>query len=147
TIFNLINFDTSSGHHEQFNIWPIYFSRDTGVEETSYRAVFPIYGDITQRFSQDRMSWVLFPLYGRFENRGETTTTVPWPFLKLVSGEDRHGVELWPLAGQRGHEGVYSDKFLLWPLIYRKETGLNTDTPSLKAGVLPFYALDRAPGY
>jgi hypothetical protein len=148
TIFNLINFDQLSPEGPSgFDIWPFYFSRDSGDEATSYRALFPLYGDITHRFSQDRFNWVLFPLYGRFQKGDAVTTTTPWPFIKTVTGEGHRGFELWPLGGYREETGVTTDAFALWPLLYRQQTHLDAPLSSLKAGFLPFYALDRQPGY
>ena len=148
TVFNLINFAHSPANETRgFDIWPFYFSRETGDPETSYHALMPLYGDIAQRFSQDRFSWVLFPLYGRFEKGDLVTTTTPWPFIKTITGEHHRGFEFWPLGGYREETGVSAESFALWPLIYRRTTGLDTSTPSLQAGVLPFYAVDRQPGY
>lgn len=130
-----------------FDLWPFYFSRQTGDAATSYRAVFPLRGTITQRFGQDRFSWALFPLYGRFEKKGVTTTTVPWPFIKIVRGDGHHGNELWPLYGHRAKPGVYRETFALWPLLYRNERTRENGGTDLAAGVLPFYALDRSEGY
>ena len=107
----------------------------------------PIYGEVAQRFNQDRLSWFLFPLYGRFEKGPVTTTTTPWPFIKTTKGEGYRGFEFWPLGGFREQSGVSTETFALWPLIYRQEKNLGSDETSLQAGVLPFYALDRKPGY
>jgi len=148
TIFNLVNFSQNAADNiTGFDIWPLYFSRETGEKATSYQAMMPIYGEVIQRFNQDRLKWVLFPLYGRFEKAGVTTTTTPWPFVKTVSGEGHRGFEIWPLGGHREQTGVSRDPFALWPLLYRQASKLDTDSPSLKTGFLPFYALDQSPGY
>ena len=128
-----------------FDLWPIYFSRDTGNDATSYHAVFPLYGSIKNRFGQDRMTWVLFPLYGRFEKRNVVTTTVPWPFIKVLQGEGNHGFELWPLFGYRAKKGAYREQFYLWPLIYYDEHALWQPKPDVSLGFLPFYARESSP--
>lgn len=152
TIFNLVNRRAVASAEgaadlQAFEIWPVYFSRQTGAPETSYRAFFPLYGDVHQRFGQDRWRWVLFPLYGRFEQNGVTTTTVPWPFIKILRGDGNRGFEFWPLAGRREKAGVYRSEFALWPLLYRNVSALDQPEPRVQAGVLPFYAVDRQPGY
>jgi hypothetical protein len=156
SVFNLINRRTIPAGADvpgrsvaagAFDVWPFYFSRQTGDPARDYRAVFPLAGAVKQRFGQDRMSWVLFPLYGRFEKRGVVTTTTPWPIIKTVQGEGHRGFEVWPLYGQRGRTGDYREQFFLWPLVYRTESGLSEAVPDVKFGVLPFYASDRAPGY
>lgn len=123
-----------------FDLWPFYFSRDTGIPETSYHAVMPFYGSMAKRFGQDRMTWVMFPLYARFEKHNVTTTTAPWPFIKVLHGEDNHGFEFWPLFGWRAKEGAYREQFYLWPLIYKDEHALWQAKPDVNLGVLPFYA-------
>lgn len=128
----------------QFDIWPFYFSRETGHPATSYHAVFPLHGTVLDRFGDDRISWTLFPLYGSFERNGVTTVTMPWPFVKLVSGKGNQGVALWPLFGWREKPGVYRDQFYLWPLIYRNESRLSAPKPTVNLGVLPFYTREQS---
>jgi hypothetical protein len=151
-IFQLINRESPAATHvtgpasrerTAFEVWPFYFSRQTGNPETSYRALFPIYGNVTYRFGLDRWSWVVFPLYGRFEKNGVTTTTAPWPFLKVMRGEGNRGFELWPLFGHRAKAGEYREQFYLWPLIYKNEKNLSAAQPDVRLGVLPFYASTR----
>lgn len=155
SILNLINLHApepvppgtpATTSHSGFDVWPFYFSRQTGSPDTSYRALFPIAGDIKQRLYNDRLTWVLWPLYFRMENRGAIMTGVPWPFLRFVSGNGNSGFALWPLFGWRGKPGVYHSEFYLWPLIYRNQTHLDQPQPSEAFGVLPFYSRDRAPG-
>ncbi|MFA5057545.1 MAG: hypothetical protein WC485_05485, partial [Opitutaceae bacterium] len=146
---NLVNFSGPSGSAagvRHFDVWPFYFSRETGDPATSYHAVFPLQGTIIDRFGDDRISWTLFPLYGRFEKRGAVTTTAPWPFIKILAGDGNHGFTLWPLFGWRAKPGVYRAQFYLWPLIYRNETNLAEPRPDVSLGVLPFYARDESAG-
>ncbi len=152
SVLNLINRSrhrpvTAGAVQEGFDIWPFYFSRQTGNPDTSYRAVFPLAGNVKHRFGQDRLSWVLFPLYGRFEKNGATTTTTPWPFIKVLRGDGHRGFEFWPLYGRNEKPGVYRQQFYLWPLIYRNERMEGPETTVDHLGVLPFYARDRSPGY
>jgi hypothetical protein len=148
-IFAMINRESPGETHvsgpgsrerRSFEVWPFYFSRQTGSPETSYRALFPVYGDVKYRFGLDRWNWVLFPLYGRFEKNGVTTTTAPWPFLKVMRGEGNSGFELWPLFGRREKAGEYREQFYLWPFGYKNEKNLSDPQPDIRLGVLPFYA-------
>ena len=129
-----------------FDVWPFYFSRDTGQPETSYKALFPIAGTIKQRLGYDRIHFVLFPLYGDFEQKGSHTIHAPWPFLRFIHGAGDHGFQFWPLFGHRGRPGDYSSEFYLWPLIYKSTKNLSEPQPDIKWGVLPFYARATAPG-
>lgn len=149
SVFSLINRESpgevhvsaaGSGERSAFDVWPFYFSRQTGDPATSYRALFPIYGSIPQRFRLDHWTWVAFPLYGRFERNGVTTTTTPWPFIKVMRGEGNRGFEFWPLFGHREKAGEYRERYYLWPLIYKNEKKLSEPQPDIRRGVLPFYA-------
>ncbi|GAB5559481.1 MAG: hypothetical protein SynsKO_11280 [Synoicihabitans sp.] len=147
TFFNLINSDSGSRQSDRFSVWPFYFSRETGDAPTSYRALFPFYGDISHRFGQDRLKWILFPLFTQYQNNDQVTTATPWPFIKTISGEGHQGFEFWPLLGQREETGKTKRQFWLWPLGYRSSKGLDTDEPTYRSGFLPFYSQQTSPGF
>ncbi len=130
-----------------FDLWPLYFSRDTGDPATSYRALLPLHGTIRNRFGRDTLSWTLFPLYADVAKNGTHTTYTPWPFIRRTHGAGQSGFEFWPLGGRREKEGEATFSYALWPLIYAQRTGLNTAEPEEKFGVLPFYTRDAGPGH
>lgn len=150
SFFQLINdrrsTDARGVPQRGFDVWPFYFSRDTGDAATSYRALLPIAGTIKQRFGSDELSWVAFPFYFRTEAKGRITHYTPWPFVRRLSGAGHHGVELWPLAGERGRAGDYRAQFYLWPLVYKQERNLSDPVPTVSLGALPFYTRDTGPG-
>ncbi len=129
-----------------FDVWPFYFSRDTGDAATSYRAFLPVAGTIKHRFGKDELRWVAFPLYFDVTAKERRTRYTPWPFVRTIDGGGHRGFEVWPLAGRRERAGDYREQFYLWPLIYRQERNLSEPQPSVSYGVLPFYARDTAPG-
>ncbi len=148
SVFNLINHaetdDRDAGQRTRsFDLWPVYFSRDTGYADTSYRAVFPIHGTIKRRLLFDRLDWTLFPLYGRSVKGEVTSTSTPWPFIRRRTGNGHTGFAVWPLFGHAEKAGSYRHRYVLWPLIYRQESRLSDPTPALKEGFLPFYARER----
>jgi len=151
TFFNLINFRRQTDHDQQtfrnLDVWPFYFSRDTGNPESDYKALFPIGGTIKQRFGKDRIHFVLFPLYANVEKSGAHTTHTPWPFIRFIDGAGEHGFEFWPLFGHRGRAGDYDSQFYLWPFGYKSAKNLSEPQPDVKLGVLPFYSRDTSPGY
>lgn len=130
-----------------FDVWPFYFSRETGDPATSYRAFMPIEGTIKRRFGKDRLTWHLFPLYFNTEKSGMEITSAPWPFVRIITGAGHRGFELWPLAGERSREGDYLRQFFLWPLVYKQQTKLGEPVPEEKTGFLPFYARASGPGH
>jgi hypothetical protein len=149
-------FQLANTHHEHdpgsaavsgFDVWPLYFSLNTGDPATSYRAFFPGGGTIKRRLGYDRLHFVLFPLYLETEKRGTHVVNAPWPFLRFIDGAGDHGFEFWPLFGHRGRPGDYDSQFYLWPLIYKSTDHLSEPEPDVKFGVLPFYTRETAPGY
>jgi hypothetical protein len=150
SILNLINRrapaagPATEGTARGFDVWPFYFSRDTGAPETSYRALFPIAGEVRHRFYRERVSWLLFPLYLRTEGRGVVARSYAWPFVRTASGGGVERFALWPLLGWRNQAGVSRENYYLWPFIYHKTTGLDTPAPVESGAVLPFYAYERS---
>ena len=139
------------GQHGDFEVWPFWFSRQTGDPAMSYRALFPVAGTIINRIGFERASWVLFPLYAQTEKLGAVTTATPWPFVRVTRGAAQ-GFALWPLFGWNERPGVSRDEFYLWPLGFNSTTQPDPDappgTPARHAvGVLPFYARSTGPGF
>lgn len=151
TLFRLINYRLSTQADatatRAFDVWPFYFSRDTGDPATSYRALLPVAGTIKHRFGKDELRWVAFPLYFQVEQKGRQTRYTPWPLLRTISGDGHRGLELWPLAGRRERPGDYREQFYLWPLLYRQERNLSAPQPDVRLGALPLYTRDTGPGY
>lgn len=135
----------------EFEIWPFWFSRETGDPEMSYHALFPVAGTIKNKLGFERASWLLFPLYTQSEKRGAVTTSVPWPIVRVTRGT-AHGFGLWPLFEQREQPGAWRREYYLWPLGYNNTTYPAADAapgtpPTRDIGALPFYARRTAPGY
>jgi hypothetical protein len=152
SVFNLINRSSpapgkAEGLAQAFDLWPFYFSRQTGNPATSYRAVFPLYGTLKNRLGSDRRDWVLFPLYSRSQKGERVSTCSPWPFIQHVEGGNHGGFAVWPLIGSFEEKGKMKDQYLLWPFLFRKQTGLDQPEASLNAGFIPFYTTDRTPEY
>ena len=151
SFFQLINRrrTTETGQPEVhgFDVWPFYFSKETGDPATTYHAFFPVAGTIRQRFGKDRLTWYAFPLYLNSDKSGLQVTTAPWPFLRFIDGAGHHGFEFWPLFGHRGRAGDYDKQFWLWPLFYRQATQLSEPQPTVRLGALPFYTRDTGPGF
>ncbi|HEX7631864.1 MAG TPA: hypothetical protein VF388_07015 [Lacunisphaera sp.] len=129
-----------------FDVWPFYFSRETGDPATSYHAFFPIAGTVKYRFGRDELSWVVFPLYMHSRKSGREVTTALWPFLTFIDGAGHHGFEFWPLFGRRGRANDYERQFYLWPFIYKSASHLDQPVPTVSEGFLPFYTRDTGPG-
>lgn len=151
SFFQLVNFgrltDPGEGTVRNFDVWPFYFSRESGDPAEDYRALFPLGGTLKHRLGKDRIHFVLFPLYAEIENSGTRTRHIPWPFLRFIDGAGAHGFEFWPLFGHQGRAGDYDSRFYLWPFIYKSVRHLDDPQPTVSLGVLPLYARDTAPGF
>lgn len=135
----------------EFEIFPFWFSRQTGDPELSYRGLFPIHGTVKNKLGFERLSWTLFPLYVENEKRGAVTTSTPWPFVRVTRGA-AHGFGLWPLFNVVERPGVSRDAFYLWPFGYDSLRHPAPDAPPgtpprHSLGALPFYARSTGPGY
>jgi len=163
SLFKLVNFSRTGAANksvgqgiepQSFDLWPVYFSQQTGNPATSYRAVFPIGGHIKSRFGYDALQWVLFPLSFRSEKAGRVTHSALWPIFKKRSGDGHTGFAVWPLFGLAEKQGTYRDRYFLWPLVYdntrygaASASDGAPDRPARHAlGVLPFYAREIRPG-
>ncbi len=150
SLLQLVNRSSARGtpdrdSEERFDLWPFWFSRQTGDPETSYRALFPVAGTLKNRLFSDRTSWFLFPLYVRTQRGGAVMTGTPWPFVRIFSGEGHTGFSLWPLLDWRSRAGDYRRNYYLWPLVYDVRTNLGARVPNRSWGVLPFYAAESTP--
>lgn len=137
-------------NRRDFEIFPIWFSRQTGNPETSYRALFPITGTIKNRLGMERASWFAFPIHIQTEKKGVKTDTLLWPIIRVTSGE-AHGFGVWPLYETRERPGRWSQQTYLWPLGYNYKASPPTDAPAgtpptHDVGVLPFYARHTGAG-
>ena len=135
----------------EFEIWPFWFSRQTGDPEMSYRALFPVAGTVKNKLGFERASWLAFPLYAQSEKRGAITTSVPWPIVRVTRGT-AHGFGIWPLFEQREQPGAWRREYYLWPLGYNNTTypapeAAPGTAPTRDIGALPIYARRTAPGY
>ncbi len=151
SFFHLINarrqVGTDGSTTRGFDVWPFYFSKETGDPDGSHRALFPVAGTLKHRLGSDRLTWALFPLYIKSTQGGRSITQTPWPIIRRIEGEGHEGFEFWPLYGARGREGDYRRRFWLWPLFYNVETNLSAPQPDGKIGALPFYTRETSPGY
>lgn len=151
SFFQLINRRTDESGagpaDRRFDVWPFWFSRDSGDPGTSYRALFPFGGTIQHRFGRERITFAAFPLYARTEKAGRETTHSPWPIVRTITGDGHEGFELWPFYGRVAREGDYARRFWLWPLGYHAVRNLSAPQPDVQLGLLPFYARATGPGY
>ncbi len=125
-------------------LFPFYI-RGTSEKYGPYLSIFPFYGDLYERFWKDEYHYVMFPLYSRTVKKGTTTRNYLYPLVSTIEGEKESGFQVWPIYGQSSKEGVYRKRFAIWPLFFDENTDLNTDNPTKKLFILPFYASTESP--
>jgi hypothetical protein len=154
SVFDLINRygktegTGAGGEPRTFDIWPFYFSSDTGDPATSSQAVFPIGGRIEGRFGYGRISWTLFPLYAQIQRNNATSTYAPWPVVRIAGGFEK-GFAVWPLYGRFEKPGVSDREYFLWPLAWNNTIQAAPEmapgtAPTHQFGVFPFYTVERS---
>ncbi len=159
SFFSLINQEgvdssaTKAGGPEDrhLDIWPFYFSHETGDPVDTYHALLPVAGTIKYRFGFDRLSWVIFPLYVQTRKKETTTTYTPWPIIRFVRGES-NGFAIWPLFGTTSGPGPARRAFFAWPLIWNNvleptPSAPPGSAPGTEFGFLPFFTRETGPGY
>lgn len=124
--------------------FPFYIS-GTSKKYGPYTSLFPIYGDIYERFWRDEYHFFLFPLYGSTVKKGTTSRNYLYPFFNTIEGEKESGGHFWPLYGQSSKEGVYRKKFVLWPIYMYEQKGLDTKNPTEKLFLFPLYTSTDSP--
>lgn len=135
-----------SGYRErEYTLIPFIFARHAQEPDRSFFAVFPLYGNMKNKYGKDRIKFFLFPLYLQTQNYGTTNTNLIWPFIGYYSGNGVKGGRLWPLYGQKTKADVLNDRFALWPLYIQTEKEFYGARISSLA-ILPFYYSFDMPG-
>ena len=144
-----LNIETDPVKHylKAFEVFPFYFDYDSWNLDYDYFGVFPIYGELKNRLFYDRISWVGFPFYSKWEDNDETTYAYLWPFIKYRTGPTSEGFGVWPLYGNFKKENTYHRRYAIWPFLYYNQEKMYLDTPITQMGVLPFYAKETRENY
>lgn len=96
------------------------------ADGSDHVAWFPLYGDIRDFLTFDRIHFIAFPLYMRTERENNDTDHVLFPFLSWTRPKmgldgnpigDMEGWRVWPLYGQIKREDSYDKRFALWPIV------------------------------
>lgn len=134
-------------YRKSFEIFPFYFDHDSPNPNYDYFGILPFYGEVKNRIFYDRISWVAFPLFSKWEDNDETTYAYLWPFIRYRTGPISSGFSIWPLFGTFQRENDYHYRYALWPLLYYHQDKLHLETPHTSIGILPLYARESRPSY
>ncbi len=141
---NIYRKNEAKEKEQQFMIFPFLISGES-KKYGSYISLFPLYGDIYERFWRDEYHYFLFPLYGRTVLNNTTNYNFLWPFFSITAGENESGFRIWPLYGQAAKEGSYSSMFFLWPFFSKEKRVVGVNEISERFSLLPLYASYDAP--
>jgi len=123
---------------ERFNFLLLYGGKTEKGE--NYGGVFPLAGNLKDRFGKDDAHFFLWPLYSRSTKGDVKKTNILWFIFEHEKGENQKGLQLWPFFGYREKEGIYRKNFYLWPFFFSEDTGLNTESPTKTRIFFPFYS-------
>lgn len=122
----------------EYTLFPFVFARYAEDPHRSFFAVFPLYGNMKNKYGKDRITFFLFPLFLQTENYGVTNSNFIWPFIGYYSGNGASGGRLWPVYGKKTVGDSLEDEFALWPIYmkrYREFYGSEINS----LAILPFY--------
>ncbi len=142
-IFFFINYNSTDRKNDiqrKFSIFPLFFSSFSEDKEDNYLALFPLYGNIKNKFHKERIKFVLFPLFLQTESEGEINNNILWPFIGYQKGQDVEGFKFWPFYGyKKKKKSYYDEKFVLWPFYVKREKQFY-DERVRYVSYLPFYS-------
>ena len=94
----------------------IYWARR--ADGRTLRAVFPFGGVLEDFLSFDRLVFVIFPLFIRYERDGRVTYYFLFPVFGFSYGNGASGWRVWPIYGRKRVEGSFDRSFALWPIVH-----------------------------
>ena len=143
----LESFETDLVRHysKSFEVFPFWFDHQASNPDESYFGILPLYGELKNRLFYDRISWLMFPLWVKFDDNGEITRSVIWPVFKHREGAGSSGFGVWPVYGHFKNEGHYDNRYALWPFMYHQRKWDGEELKLEKLGVLPFYSKESRP--
>ncbi|MBI3622163.1 MAG: hypothetical protein HY208_08270 [Nitrospirae bacterium] len=123
---------------------PLFFYESGPPGEPSEVSVFPLYGSLHHVLWNDRIDYLLFPLWLSLERDQIARRFVLWPFFGWAtaaseSAPPAHGWRFWPLYGELIQEGIKEERFVLWPFFIQQRLHLNTDEHVERIIIFPFY--------
>jgi hypothetical protein len=108
------DYDTEAQSRGRLVIFPVFFSGRNRAGEI-YGAVFPVGGSIHEYLGQDRLRFVLFPLYADSEVNAVRTHSVLWPIISRTRGPGVRRGRVFPFYGYSERDDRWRKQFVLWP--------------------------------
>jgi len=106
----------------------LFWGRDVNKEK--YFALFPAGGKINEFLGQDKIVFVLFPLYFYHSVNGVETTNLLWPVCSRTTGKDIDKFRIFPFYMRSDVGDRFSNRSILWPVWTSFEKNFPTDKGS-----------------
>lgn len=137
--------DTSGKIPEKdITFFPFFFSRTYNGKDF---ALFPFYGTFHNRFNQDRIQFVLWPIYTKVGKGDRRSWNIIWPVFNYSKSTEsnEYGYKFWPFYGKREKEGRYKKGFIMWPLYMYVYADVKDIGEYRGWATLPFYVSEKTP--
>jgi hypothetical protein len=137
--------------HSHFIVFPFFwYAKDAkviipfgGEKNTSFFALFPLYGHFSNFLGRERIRFYLWPLLSTSRRKEFDSINICWPFLGMSRGPHAIGWRVWPLFtyGKRDEESLRIS--YLWPLGHYKRTLQADEKAEGYHFFLPFFGTFR----
>lgn len=130
-----------------WSLFPPFIFGGHGTPENTYFAFFPFFGTLHDFFTYDRLTFVMFPIFGSSQKSPNDRKAygILIPFTGWGSGDDGSSWwRLWPFYGRSEWPQHYDRAFAMWPFWHSEANYLDTSDPSREWLAWPFYGeVDR----
>ena len=147
-LFQLIAWSNSGREHgvdHKFTLFPFLFLDHSAQPEKGYHALFPVYGEIKNRLTFDRFSFVLFPIYADARKKDLRTHYVLFPIFSWSQGKDIEGWKFFPLYGWQTKKDAYKKSYILFPFWISQDQTWDVETEKHARASLPFFYHEWTP--
>lgn len=103
------------GRYRQYLI-PLWFC-GRGEDKSFYWGLFPLYGDVNDLISYDRMRFILFPLYWHTEKNGAKGDAYVWPLVNMESSPRSDKLRVLPFYAYNDVYAKHYTQSFLWPIV------------------------------
>ena len=128
------------GKDEDLTLSPLFIWGKGDTDREKYFSVFPFYGNIRNKLSWSNISFVMFPLYTRWEYKEFQAQSILWPLTVWGSTDIRKEYRIVPLFSHKSHSGKYDHNSIFWPLISWGVDNLDKKEPSSYSFVWLLYS-------
>jgi hypothetical protein len=128
---------THESFYHSYWMWPlVWFKSETGRPFSSL--IIPFYGNYNNFLISDKVNFILFPIYSRFQRKDAISTNWFWPFYNQTKGEHINRFRLFPFYSKSMRENGWIYRSYLWPFFHTQHS-LNPQQPADAWFFFPFY--------